>query len=74
MEKLTTKVEKLTTKVLSEKQRNWISAKWHDKDVDLKKTIRAAGIFTIVIGVLQVFYIIISLFYSLFLIPFLRLL
>lgn len=48
--------KKVTEKVLSEKQRNWISAKWHDKDVDLKKTIRAAGIFTIVMGVLQVNY------------------
>ncbi len=67
-------MEGLSKKVLSEKQRNWISAKWHDKDVDLKKTIRAAGIFTIVMGVLQVFYIIISLFYSLVLIPFLHLL
>lgn len=67
-------MEGLSKKVLSEKQRNWISAKWHDKDVDLKKTIRAAGIFTIVMGVLQVFYIIILLFYSLVLIPFLHLL
>ena len=49
-------MDNISKKVLSEKQRNWISAKWHDKDVDLKKTIRAAGIFTIVMGVLQVNY------------------
>ena len=48
--------KKVSEKVLSEKQRNWISAKWDDKDVYLKTTSCAAGIFTIVMGVLQVNY------------------